>query len=76
MMETVLILIMLHGIDGREVDVNVDEITSLQCKMPGAENKAFHENVNAIVYLTDGKFVSVTETCTTIRDLIKRGKEG
>lgn len=71
MMLIVFILIVLHGPDGREVDVSVDEITSLQCRMPGVDNKLFHDDVNAIVNLSDGKFVSVKETCNEIRDLIR-----
>lgn len=73
-MLVVLILISLHGPDGREIDVSVDEITSLQCKMPGVENKLFDNDVNAIVNLTDGKFVGVTETCSDIRGMINKEK--
>lgn len=71
MLRVLFLLIVLHGPDGREVDVSVDEITSLQCKIPGTENKLFVEGVNAIVNLTDGKYVSVIETCLEIRDMIK-----
>lgn len=65
------ILIVLHGPDGREIDVSVDEITSLQCKLPNVQNKLYVEGVNAIVSLTDGKNISVRESCEEIRLLIK-----
>jgi hypothetical protein len=58
------ILIFLHGPDGREIDVNPDKITSLQARM--GKNKNIHDSVECIVNLSDGKFVSVVETCETI----------
>lgn len=71
MFETVVFaLILLHGPDGREVDVSIDEITHLQCKMPDRENALFAPGVNTVVNLTDGRFVSVKETCNEVRNLI------
>lgn len=66
-----VVLIMLHGPDGREIDVSVDEITSVHCKLPGVKNKLFAEGVNTVINLTDGKYVSVKETCSEVRDRIK-----
>jgi hypothetical protein len=74
-MEIALILLILHGPDGREIDVNVTEITSLQCKIPNVGNKLFPEGVNSIVNTSDGKFVSVVETCTRIKELIDKAAE-
>lgn len=64
------LLLVLHGPDGREIDVAVDEITSMHCKMPNVENRLFAPGVNSVIGLTDGKNVSVRETCSEIRDLI------
>jgi len=72
MLEIGLALIMLHGPDGREIDVSADEITSVTCKMPNKENKLFAEGVNAVINTTDGKYVSVRETCSEVRDLIRK----
>ena len=72
MLEMAFLLIVLHSPDGREIDISVDEITSLQCKMPNRESKLFAEGVNAVINLTDGKFVSVRESCPEIRELIER----
>lgn len=75
MLKVLFILIVLHGPDGREIDVSVDEITSLQCKLPSVEKKLFAPGVNAIINLTDGKFASVRETCTEIRDMINNSNK-
>ena len=74
MFPIVFVLIVLHGPDGREIDIAVDEITSIHCKVPGVSNKLFHEGVNAVISLTDGKNISVRETCTEVRDLIEGKK--
>lgn len=75
MLELAFLLIALHSPDGREIDVSLDEITSLQCKIPNVENRLFAEGVNSVVNLTDGKYVSVKETCAQIRDQIERVQE-
>lgn len=72
MFEIVFIMIQLHGVDGREIDISVDEITSIHCKVQGKENKQFTDGVNAIVSTTDGKLQSVVETCQQIRELLPR----
>lgn len=66
-----LALITLHGPDGREIVVSVDEVTSMHCKMPGTENKLFVEGVNTVVHLTDGKGVNVSETCTEVKKIME-----
>lgn len=71
----VSVLILLHGPDGREIDVSSDEITSLHCKLPGSANKMFADGVNAVINTTDGKYVSVRETCGEVRDAIQRAQE-
>ena len=68
-------LITLHGPDGREIDVSVDEITSLHCKLEGVENKLFASGVNTVINLTDGNRVSVRETCMEVRDKARQNKE-
>ena len=68
-----LVLIVLHSLDGREVNVSIDEITSIQCKL--SVNKLVHKDVRAIVNLTDGKFVSVQESCEDIKAMLQnKGK--
>jgi hypothetical protein len=77
MLWVAFLLIVLHGPDGREIDVSINEITSLQCKIPGAKNQLFTEGVNAVINMTDGKYVSVKETCAEIRDrILEKQSEG
>ena len=68
---SLLVMIVLHAPDGREIDIATDEITSLYCKLPDVENKLFANGVNAVVNLTDGKAAAVRETCNEIRDKLK-----
>ena len=70
-----LILIVLHGPDGREIDVSVEEITAVHCKIPNVENKLFAEGISAVVSTTDGKNISVKETCEEIRIKLKEAKQ-
>ena len=70
-MAVLFVLIQLHAPDGREIDISADEITSLHCKLPNVENRLFAEGVNTIIGLSDGKNVSVRETCGEVRDLLK-----
>lgn len=72
--QVVFILIQLHAPDGREIDVSADEITAVHCKIPGVENRNFADGVNAIISTTDGKNISVRETCTEVRALLKDAK--
>ena len=74
MIEVALIFLNLHGPDGREIDISVSEITSLQCKIPNVENRLFAEGVNALVFTTDGKYISVSETCNEIREMLGESK--
>lgn len=71
MWQTIFVLIILHSPDGREVDVSIDEITSLQCRLPGGKNSLMADGVNAVINMTDGRYVSVRETCQQIRDIIQ-----
>jgi uncharacterized protein YlzI (FlbEa/FlbD family) len=71
MIEIIFTLVILHTLDGREVYINADEVTSINCKIQGSVNKLFVEGVNAILSMTDGKTVSVKETCEEIRTRMK-----
>lgn len=73
-METLLIavqLITVHMIDGREVAINPTEITRMFRSV--GTNKQIPDNVQCVVYFTDGSFLSIAETCDELRALI--GKE-
>jgi len=68
----VLQLIVLHVPDGTEIDVVVDQITSLRPR--SEEGHHFTPNVKCLVNLTDGKFVTVVETCDEVRRKIEDAK--
>ena len=67
-------LIALHSVDGYEVNVNVDLITIMRGKKDNAGSALFTEGVNCLIHTSDGKYVTVVETCETVMSLI-RGKQ-
>lgn len=67
----VFAMIVLHAPDGREIDISIDEITAIHCKVPNKQNALFAAGVNAVISTTDGKNVSVAETCMQIREALK-----
>jgi len=71
-----ILLITLHGLDGRVIYVSVNEITSLQGRIPGKSNAQFVDGVNCLIYLTDGKNVSVVETCGEVYEEIVKAQDG
>jgi hypothetical protein len=68
----VVVLILLHGPQGADILINPAAITSLRAGVPGKPSEYVTENARCIVSLSDGKFVSVLETCEEVRWRIKR----
>jgi hypothetical protein len=65
-------LIVLHTVDGREIDINPSLVTSMrEAQADDADNKAFTGGVRCMVSLADGKFVTVVETCEAVRHKIE-----
>jgi hypothetical protein len=66
-------LIVLHTIDGREIDINAAEITSLREAGPDdAKDKIFPKGLRCMINMSDGKFANVIETCAEVRKLIEK----
>ena len=66
-----LSLLVLHRIDGGEVVVAPSHITSMHEKPPGgARDKLITGDAHCIVWLSDGKLLSVLESCATVKQLI------
>jgi len=65
----VAILLYLHGLDSRVIIVNPDQITSMYSKK--GPNKQVTEKTECVINLTDGKFVSVLETCEEVNKQLK-----
>jgi hypothetical protein len=61
----------LHRVDGGEVAVIPSHITSMHSKAPtSAQNKLVTQEVRCIVWLDDGKLLSVLEPCETVKKLM------
>jgi hypothetical protein len=64
-----LILIVLHSVEGHEITINTEQITSLvpSRETEGAANELFVGGVHCVVGMTNGKYHTVIEDCATIR---------
>jgi hypothetical protein len=71
MLEVVAALVLLHGPGGREITLNPAAVTTMQASRDGVANTALAPDVKCLINTTDGKFVSVIETCEQVRELIK-----
>jgi hypothetical protein len=70
-----VVLIVLHTLDGREIDINPALVTHMrEAREDDAEGKAFTNGVRCMINLADGKFVSVVEECPTVRRLIEENQ--
>jgi len=74
MIEVVLTLIVLHTVDGHEVTVNRDLITSLTAHRDSKPNTLYVDTVQCIVGLNDGKTVPAAESCDAIRKMLEESK--
>jgi len=64
-------LVVLHTVDGREIDINPAEITQLhESHTDDSPDRLLVNGVRCVVSTTDGKFISVREECTEIRTTI------
>jgi hypothetical protein len=61
-------LIVLHTLDGREIDINPAHVNSMrEAKEDSEGGKDFTPGVRCMINTTDGKFVTVIEECATVR---------
>jgi hypothetical protein len=66
-------LVVLHRVDGGEVSVAPEHITSMHSKAPtSAQNKLVAGEARCIVWLSDGKLLSVLESCDTVKELLNK----
>ena len=64
-------MIVLHSASGVEIDVNSREVTNLRRPETGSN---FSKNVKCQVNFTDGKFITVIETCDEVRRIMEKSK--
>ena len=66
-----LSLVILHRTDGGAVAVAPSHITSMHSRAPASgQNKLVTGEARCIVWLSDGKLLSVLEACETVRQLM------
>jgi hypothetical protein len=68
-------LVLLHAPDGHGILINPDSVTSMHAAIAGQKNKNISEQVRCLVNTSDGKFVSVIETCDRVRDLFRQSEQ-
>jgi hypothetical protein len=64
-------LVLLHAVDGREVSINPEMVTSLKAAKPGHDNALLTKEAHCVVGLGDGTFVSVVESCAAVRRVLE-----
>jgi hypothetical protein len=68
MLYTIVIhLILLHGLHGHVLYINPDEVVAIRSP---TQQSLLKEGVKCAIFTTDGKFVSVIETCNEVNRLI------
>jgi uncharacterized protein YlzI (FlbEa/FlbD family) len=68
------LLVLLHGPDGREILLNADLVVSMHAAIKGKPNTALTDEVRCLINTSDGKFISVVESCDQVLELIGRAK--
>jgi len=64
-------LVILHRVDGGEVLVAPEHITSMHSKALGsARDKLITGEARCIIWLADGKMLSVLEPCDRVKQLM------
>lgn len=66
-------LVMLHGPGDREILVNPATVTSMHAAITGRPNEQLSQQVRCLINTSDGKFISVIETCDQVRNLFRQG---
>lgn len=67
----VIVLILLHTPGGHEVEINPSQIVSLRAAEGGEKNQLFTGEVHCMVNTSDGKYITVAETCEQVHTLVK-----
>ena len=67
-------LIVVHTIDGYEVLINPEQVTSIRAAKENEDNKFLANDVHCVIGLTDGKFVSTAENCEEVEQKLEEAK--
>ena len=69
-----LVVVVLSSLTGHEVDVTVEHIVSMRATDPDKGNKLLAEGVGCMINTSDGKYISVVQTCEEVRKRIAEAK--
>jgi hypothetical protein len=67
-------LVLLHSPTGSAIYVNPDTVTTMRSP-PAEKNKHFTDEAKCLLNTSDGKFISVIESCDEVRESFKKRKE-
>jgi hypothetical protein len=70
-----LVLVVLHGPGEREIYVNPDAVTTMRAAPGEGKNEYMTDEARCLINTDDGKFISVIETCDTVRHLFEQARE-
>jgi hypothetical protein len=59
-------LVLLHTPPGQEIQINPSTVVTMRAAVPGVENKNLVNHVKCAISTSDGKFLSVIETCEQV----------
>ena len=61
---------LLHGASGQMYWINIDQVSTLRAPIPSDLQASFPRGTQCVVFMTNGKFVSVVETCEVVYQLV------
>lgn len=67
----VIFMLLLHAPDGHEIRLAPDQVTTMKMPRDG-EGGHISKAVHCLINTTDGKFISVVETCDDVQRMIER----
>ncbi|MBR0879639.1 hypothetical protein ACVMGC_001040 [Bradyrhizobium barranii subsp. barranii] len=65
-------LVLVHGPDNHPIHVNPDEVVSVRKAPP--DQGYLQKGIKCLIHTTDGKYITATEDCDKIRELIEAAK--
>lgn len=67
-MITAMALIILHTVSGAQIEINPKLITHM--RGPEPDHRLFTEGAKCLINFSDGKYITVRETCAEVKNLI------
>jgi hypothetical protein len=64
-------LVLLHAPQGHDIYINPSSVTTMRAAVPGKSNELVTDEVKCLLNTSDGKFISVIETCEEVRALLR-----